>query len=119
MMADLEKDYLPFEAVQGRTLGVDVLLPKQVADQCKARGWSASERSVERWIAKAQNSLPAVRATVEQARMLGYYGNIGGNGIFFVRVEDMEMIPVVRKYPKDTKRTRRKQRVPLGKTPEN
>jgi hypothetical protein len=112
-MADLEEGYLPFEAVRGRTLGVDVLLPREVAKRCEV-----SERTVQRWITKQKNRLPAVKATVDQARALGYTDNIGSHGIFFVRAEDLALVPVVRRYPTGTKRRKRKQRVAFGKQPE-
>ena len=114
-MTDQQEEFLPFETIRGRTLDVDVLLPRQVAERCQARGWGGTERSVERWITKPKNNLPAVKATPEQARELGYHGNIGGNGVFFVRLEDVDLVPTVRHYPIGTTRRKRKQQVKLGK----
>jgi hypothetical protein len=82
-------------------IGVDVLTTSQVAQEEKV-----STRTVERWITKDHNALPALRVTAEQMREMGYTGNLypSVTGVYFlIRKPDLVLIPSVRKYPKNRK----------------
>jgi len=89
-------------------IGTDVLTTSQVALREKV-----STRTVERWITKEQNPLPALRVSAEQLRTMGYTGNLypSPTGVYFlVRAADLALIPSVRRYPKNTKRPHRVRR---------
>ncbi len=86
-------------------IGINVLTTSQVAEREKV-----SLRTVERWITKERNPLPALRVSAEQLRAMGYTGNLypSPTGVYFlVRVVDLVLIPAVRRYPQNTKRPKR------------
>lgn len=92
-------------------IGIDVLTSSQVAERERV-----TVRTVERWITKEHNALPALRVTAEELLRMGYTGNLypSSTGVYFlVRKEDLALIPAVRKYPQNTKRPNRVRR---GKT---
>lgn len=85
-------------------IGVDVFLPKQVAVKAHV-----SARTVERWITKDRNPLPALRVTAAQLYEMGYRGNLPASSdiYYLVRAADISLIPQVRCYPKNSKRPNR------------
>lgn len=86
-------------------IGIDVLTTTQVAQRERV-----SPRTVERWVTKPQNSLPALRVTAEQMRAMGYSGNLypSPTGVYFlIKEPDLALIPSVRRYPRNTKRPKR------------
>ena len=85
-------------------IGIEVLTTTMVAERA-----NVSSRTVERWITKPRNALPALRVTAEQMRSMGA-GNLypSPTGFYFlVKVADLSLIPSIRKYPKGTKRPNR------------
>lgn len=88
-------------------IGHDVLMTTQVADQFKV-----SVRTVERWVTKEKNALPAIRVTAAQLYEMGYRGNLHSSReeYFLIRKADLALIPAVRQYPRDTKRPNRGRR---------
>ena len=86
-------------------IGTDVFTTSQVAERERV-----SPRTVERWVTKPHNALPALQVTVEQMRAMGYSGNLypSPRGVYFlIREPDLALIPWVRRYPKNTKRPNR------------
>lgn len=98
-----------FAADEGQTaqerlrVGVNVLLPAQVAKEV-----GVSPRTVERWITKVTNPLPALRVTEAQLREMGYQGNLPSScgQYYLVRKAHLPLIPQVRRYPQHTHRKR-------------
>ncbi len=86
-------------------LGVDLLMTSEIAQH-----YHVNPRTVERWITKSKNALPAIRVSDDELRALGYQGNISKQGAYLVRRTDLALIPQVRAYPGGTKRLRRGRR---------
>ena len=86
-------------------IGTDLLTTSQVAERAHV-----STRTVERWVTKQRNALPALRVTAEEMRAMGYGGNLypSPTGVYFlIKEPDLALIPSVRGYPKNTKRPNR------------
>lgn len=110
---DSEANDVPAEAAGSGSnerlrIGIDVLTTTQVAEHAKV-----SPRTVERWVTKSENALPALRVSEEQMRAMGYRGNLypSPTGVYYlIRKPDLDLIPSIRKYPKNTKRPHRARR---------
>jgi hypothetical protein len=86
-------------------IGTNLLTTSQVAERERV-----STRTVERWVTKQRNALPALRVTAGQMRAMGYGGNLypSPTGVYFlIKEPDLALIPSVRGYPKNTKRPNR------------
>lgn len=96
-------------------VGIDLLTTGQVAKEV-----GVTTRTVERWITKPSNALPALRVTGEKLRSMGYAGNLytsstEDNIYYLVRKADLKLISTIRSYPKGTKRPNRTRKATLPK----
>ena len=83
-------------------IGVDVFTTRQIAQDERV-----SPRTVERWVTKDRDPLPALRVTAEQMYAMGYTGNLyhTRTGVYFlIKAGDRALIPAIRKYPANRKR---------------
>lgn len=99
-------------------IGVDVFTTRQIA-----RDERVSPRTVERWVTKDRDPLPALRVTAEQMYAMGYTGNLyhSQTGVYYlIRAGDRALIPAVRKYPANRRspRSSRKGTVTGAGTPD-
>ena len=96
------EDAAPVSKLQ---IGVDVFTTRQVAEDEKV-----SPRTVERWVTKDRESLPALRVTAAQMYAMGYTGNLyhSRTGVYYlIKAGDLALIPSVRKYPANRRSPKR------------
>src|SRR5712692_648201 len=89
-------------------IGVDVFTTRQVAEDEQV-----SPRTVERWVTKDRDPLPALRVTAAQMYAMGYTGNLyhSRTGVYYlIKAGDLALIPVVRKYPANRRSPKRSRR---------